>query len=296
MRGRAGLHTMMASQDQGHPFDGQMAVGQFGPVQLCRIASRRHAEGRAGCHVPRGEDPVYKLVFQLRGSVQLKQSERRTLLTAGKWSIYDVSRAYTMHHVDDLDQIAILMPGRREFGFAEQLMRSAGDAPFALSGMATVLLDTARATLDQAGAIAPASSVELGEMLSELAKLAVLEQVHGRPRVTMQETARDRVKAFVLRNLADEDLNLDRIAAALNCSKRYLHKVFSDASGTLTQFIWDTRLERCREDLIDPRLASTSITQIAFGWGFTNPAHFSRAFRNKYGKCARTYRQTGGRG
>jgi AraC-like DNA-binding protein len=286
-----GVTRIVASQDRGDPFDGHMIAGEFGPVRLCLISASPHAEGRFGRHTPQHGTACYKLVFQLRGTAHLEQNARRTVLRAGHWSIYDVSRTYTMRHLDDLEQFAILLPKRREFDLAEQLLRAATGESFETSGMASVLFNTARAALDQATAIGHASSAALGEMLSELAKLAVIEHGRVRPRVTTQETARDRIKAYILRNLSDEDLNLDRIAAALHCSKRYLHKVFSDGEGTLTQFIWDTRLERCRDELLDPRLAGHSITQIAFSWGFTNSAHFSRAFRNRFGLSARDYRR-----
>jgi AraC-like DNA-binding protein len=286
-----GLTRTTASQDRGDPFDGNMLSGEFGPVRLCRITARSHPEGRPGRHTAERSIASYKLVFQLRGTVHLEQGARRTVLRPGQWSIYDVSRPYTMCNMEETDQLAIILPQRKEFDFAQQLLRAAIDESFEISGMSTVLFNTARTALDQAASIGNASNAELGEMLSELAKLAVNAHVRSRPRVTTQETARDRIKAYVLRNLSDEDLNLDRIACALHCSKRYLHKVFSDGEGTLTQFIWDMRLERCREDLLDPRLAGCSITQIAFSWGFTNSAHFSRAFRNRFGCSARTYRR-----
>ncbi|MDB5684898.1 MAG: helix-turn-helix protein [Sphingomonas bacterium] len=286
-----GLTRTIASQDLGDPFDGDMLSGEFGPVRLCRIAAQRHPENRPGRHTSRRGTAFYKLVFQLRGTAQLEQGARRTVLRANQWSIYDVSRPYTMRNLDDLDQLAILLPKRKEFDFAEQLLRAVNDECFELAGMGTVLFNTAQSALDQAQSIGNTCNAELGEMMAELAKLAVLENFRTRPRVSTLETARDRIKGFILRNLSDEDLNVDRIATALSCSKRYLHKVFSDDGKTLTQFIWDTRLERCREDLLDPRRCSHSITQIAFSWGFTNSAHFSRAFRNRFGCSARDCRR-----
>jgi AraC-like DNA-binding protein len=286
-----GLTRTIASQDLGDPFDGNMLSGEFGPVRLCRITAQAHPESRPGRHTAQRTTGAYKLVFQLRGTVHLEQGARRTMLRAGQWSIYDVSRPYTMRNVEETDQLAMLLPKRKEFDFAEQLLRAAIDESFVTSGMGTVLLNTARSALDQAALIGHASNAELGEMLSELAKLTVNGHSRARTRITTQETARDRIKVYILRNLSDEDLNLDRIAAALSCSKRYLHKVFSDGGDTLTHFIWDMRLERCREDLLDPRLSRHSITQIAFSWGFTNSAHFSRAFRNRFGCSARDYRR-----
>lgn len=55
-------------------------------------------------------------------------------------------------------------------------------------------------------------------------------------------------------------------------------------------YIWHRRLERIRHDLANPALAGTSITEIAFGRGFSSSTHFSRSFRESYGVSPRVYR------
>jgi AraC-like DNA-binding protein len=50
------------------------------------------------------------------------------------------------------------------------------------------------------------------------------------------------------------------------------------------------RLERCRRDLLDPRLADRSIASIAFGWGFGDLSGFNRAFRAAFGATPREVR------
>ena len=50
------------------------------------------------------------------------------------------------------------------------------------------------------------------------------------------------------------------------------------------------RLDRCRRDLADPRLATESILTIASGWGFANAAHFSRSFSRAFGESPRNFR------
>ena len=45
-----------------------------------------------------------------------------------------------------------------------------------------------------------------------------------------------------------------------------------------------------RRDLCDPALAARTISEIAFGWGFNDAAHFSRAFRARFGAAPRELR------
>ncbi|WP_260867741.1 helix-turn-helix domain-containing protein [Streptomyces sp. SAJ15] len=66
-----------------------------------------------------------------------------------------------------------------------------------------------------------------------------------------------------------------------------------DAQGvSVAAWIRRSRLERCRRDLVDPLLRSRPIHAIAWKWGLTDPAHFSRSFRVvAYGMSPRDYRR-----
>ncbi|WP_196443753.1 helix-turn-helix domain-containing protein [Planomonospora sp. ID67723] len=99
------------------------------------------------------------------------------------------------------------------------------------------------------------------------------------------------VHAFILTNLGDAHLSPDAIAAAHHISLRYLHRLFHDDGHTVAGWIRQRRLQRCRRDLADPRLAAHTISSIAARWGFTSPAHFSQAFRSAYGLSPRQFRR-----
>jgi AraC-like DNA-binding protein len=71
---------------------------------------------------------------------------------------------------------------------------------------------------------------------------------------------------------------------------RYLHKLFQPRGATVSRFVQQLRLERCRRDLGDPALAGQTIESICRAWGMTNPDHFSRVFRAAYGCPPREWR------
>jgi len=100
----------------------------------------------------------------------------------------------------------------------------------------------------------------------------------------------ERIDAFVRQHLRDPDLSIDRIAADLRCTKRYLHKIFRGRGETLSQYIRGLRLERCAADLSNPELAGHSITELSYRWGFSDSAHFSRTFKTRFGVPPRSYR------
>jgi AraC-like DNA-binding protein len=101
-----------------------------------------------------------------------------------------------------------------------------------------------------------------------------------------------RIRAFMSAHLADPDLSPETIAAAHRISVRYLHRLFQCDGTTVSRWIQQRRLEECRRELSRPGRASPSVSAIAHRWGFTSPAHFSRAFRAAYGMPPRVWQAT----
>jgi len=73
-------------------------------------------------------------------------------------------------------------------------------------------------------------------------------------------------------------------------SVRHLHRLFAHRRCTVGDWIRERRLERCRRDLADPRFRERTITDIAFYWGFSESAHFSRSFKKQFGVSPRAFR------
>jgi len=99
-----------------------------------------------------------------------------------------------------------------------------------------------------------------------------------------------RIETFIEEHLADPALNPATIAAAAGMSVRHLHRLFAYRRCTVGDWIRERRLERCRRDLGDPRFRERTITDIAFYWGFSESAHFSRSFKKQFGVSPRAFR------
>jgi AraC-like DNA-binding protein len=110
--------------------------------------------------------------------------------------------------------------------------------------------------------------------------------LHTRRRALMAQ-----IHAFICANLGDAELTPGAIAAAHHISLRYLHKLFHAEGHTVAGWIRERRLEQCRRDLADQLYATSPIGAVAARWGFTNQAHFSRAFRAVYGLSPRQFRE-----
>jgi AraC-like DNA-binding protein len=91
--------------------------------------------------------------------------------------------------------------------------------------------------------------------------------------------------------LGDPELTVGKVAAEQHASLRYIQKLFEAAGLSFGQYLRQRRLERCRSDLQSALHRHLSISDICFGWGFSDPAHFSRTFRAEFGTTPRAYRQ-----
>jgi AraC-like DNA-binding protein len=81
------------------------------------------------------------------------------------------------------------------------------------------------------------------------------------------------------------------VAEGVDLSPRHVHQLFSDGEMTLMRWVWSQRLKNCREELMNPALRHWAVGEIAFRWGFSSQAHFSRMFRADTGCSPREFRQ-----
>jgi acetamidase/formamidase/AraC-like DNA-binding protein len=103
-----------------------------------------------------------------------------------------------------------------------------------------------------------------------------------------------RVCRTIDERLGDPAMSLAAIAQQERVSSRYLQKLFETVGQNFSAYLRQRRLERCRAELVDPLYEKMSISDICFRWGFNDPAHFSRAFREQYQMSPRAFRHGAG--
>jgi len=81
-----------------------------------------------------------------------------------------------------------------------------------------------------------------------------------RVRGAVQRSLMLRIKDYIGQRFRDPALGPAEIAAAVSISTRYLHKLFEADRQTVSLYIKGLRLDRARQDLLDPRQAGRSIS------------------------------------
>jgi AraC-like DNA-binding protein len=257
---------------------------RFGRVQMQSVALARTSR-RLEVAIPRSG----ALILQRSGSSAVAWRNGGVKLETLDWAVVP-GPMLELESADD-GAILLLHGEEAESGWSRtlELTRAAGRC-MGGSGMGRVAGNFLASLADAADTIDSAQGDEISRIALQLVRSAAWENRDRQRGVSSRHALLARAQAYIARNLADPELSVDRVAGALNCTKRYIHKAFSDSGETVAGHIWGLRLERCREDL--STAARRPITDIAFSWGFNSSSHFSRLFRERFGASPRSYRAT----
>ncbi|MEW9529787.1 helix-turn-helix domain-containing protein [Microbispora sp. NPDC049125] len=101
---------------------------------------------------------------------------------------------------------------------------------------------------------------------------------------------RSRAERYIDRNLRDPSLDPRSIAKGLGVSLRTLHRAFAESDESVMAYVRRRRLDHARIEMATHD-SSVTITYLAARWQFADAAHFSRAFRQRFGLTPTQYRK-----
>jgi AraC-like DNA-binding protein len=271
------------------PLDAQLDAYEAGSLRLLTIAAPAHRviRDRECGELP--TDEMYKLVLQLAGRAEISIGGRSFDLRAGDWSLYDPRVPYSITNFERSSLLVVQVPRQQLRGFKVPNLHTCEARGSGALGLYAVFGGFLRSLSEQLPSLPDGAGPPVSEsLLGLLASTLTAYQEEGPDPQTLPSVLKLRVLQYVQTHLAEPDLSIDRIARDLRCSKRYLHRVFEGDDMSLERRIWQTRLERCAEGL--RAQPSRPVSDIAFSWGFSSSAHFSRLFKSRYGVSPREYR------
>jgi AraC family transcriptional activator of tynA and feaB len=260
--------------------EGQVNYTTVSRLKLCQIEVSQHRIAHPVSRVKAGEHPFVKILFQTYGISHFEQNGRRFDLMPGDCLTYDVSCPHTIISPSLTRHEVVIVPTQllQERGFHSTKLPACKLS--ARTGTGRIAHDFMHAAFGEAPKLSPHIAIGVADTLIDLLLLPLREAGtafdRGGP-VMLYE----RAQAFIHKHLRNPDLSIDQISTELGCTKRYLHMLFSDRGMTVSDYIWQARLQNCRQDL--EAQGGRTITDVAFSWGFSSSSHFSRVFRKYFG-------------
>lgn len=248
--------------------------------------------GRCSARRPAGEAGQLWLMYVVGGNAVAAEGTLRPALAAGDLALWPGDRPLSLHVPDRLHLLLMALPPERW----AHLAGPSGEAPYLQIRHDSPIGPMLAGFFDGLGRQLPAIGDADGATAINMAQALVGRWLDGQ-RQHAGEPTRSRLLARVLdyadAHLGDADLTPKTLAAAHGMSVRSLHLLFEREGLRVAQWIRDRRLERCRETLAQPDWQGR-IIDLALQWGFNDPSHFSRAFRQRYGRAPRQARHSAG--
>jgi AraC-like DNA-binding protein len=272
--------------------EGEIAVDQLATLQLSRVTSTAQHVRRTPARIAWASEDYFLVSIQAHGSGMVVQDGRRALLAPGDFALYDSTRPYELLFDGPFQQYVLKLPGPTLRTSLRDTHRLTATSVSGTRGAGHLMIGMIRTLAADIDALAPESAVAVADSVTQIliAGLSALPAAHRPALSNLTALHREQIKACVRARLREPGLSVAGIAAQLRLAPSTLHRAWAGEPCSLADWIWAQRLDAARRDLCDPALHSRSVSEIAFSWGFNDAAHFSRAFRARFGCSPRALR------
>lgn len=272
-------------------FSGSLETSALKDVQFSTVVSDAQHVVRSRRRIRQAPNDCFLVSIQCRGMGSVTQEDRVAELGVGDFAIYDASQPYELRFREPFEQLVLRLP-RHYFSHRIACPERLTAIAFRNSqGPVSIASNFISHLYHQLHGLDYASTAAVHQALVDLL-IAALAGTSTRGMFTSNQLVmRQRIKSFVETRLSDPCLNCTLVSEAHGISVRYLNKLFENDEVSLSEWMWGRRLDRARVSIESSQITGQSITQIAYDWGFKDPAHFSRAFKARYGESPSAYRR-----
>ena len=273
-------------------FEAEIEVGSLGNLDLLRFQT----SAMEVSHTPTPSSPGADFLVvhqQISGALRMEHDSRRVELGPGDIMIFDPLLPHAGRFSSSPKMLAVRVP-RREFeariGNARSVIARAVKPLKPENKLAVALLATLPSL---AGKMSVTGCDMIENHALDLLALSLAKSFSdSRPRVSSwKNVILSNIRSIVEARLADRRLSVETVAAEVGLSVRYANQILSHHDTSIARLIQSRRLERCRLALEDPDQAHRTVSEIAYGWGFSDMTHFGRRFKRAYGVAPKDYRE-----
>lgn len=263
-------------------FEAELKLKSAGPAEVFEVVTGAHSMRR----LPQdSKKQILHFILLTEGRLDFNHSADSNFLLPGDFLILDSSLDFELSFPGQMRQFVINVPLSGHTRHLLHLMRFAGQAVRGQTGVGAIASKFMLGFAQQADLTGEAQAERLFSHLMDVVNMSLLSAFDD---ISSLESSHQslryyRIRLYIEDKLHDPTLTPLKIAEENGISRRYLNKLFNSQGHSVTRFMWDRRLERCRKDLEDPFLAHRSLTEICYNWGFNSSSHFSRTYKQKFG-------------
>ena len=247
---------------------------------------------RTHTHISQTPDDCVFVCQQLSGELCLEQLGRQVILEVGDVTLVDAQHTYHGNFRPGSKLLALKVP-------RAALHARCGDLTMFLTQKASFGNGISRALSMQLFMLRHGTGISDASVLSAVREytldLIALSLLRGGSEEkpfysTAGALALSKLRATIEMHLNDPQLNATAVAKGAGISVRYANALLANQGTSIIRLINERRLERCRTALIDPLQRHRTISDVAFGWGYSEISHFSKLFKRRFGMTPRDYR------
>ena len=273
-------------------FSGEVTIWDLGNnVSLSRLTSEALRYERLSHHFRAERDEHFLVTVPAMSEVFFSQCSKEVRCNPGGFILERSHEPYEFSHGEAADLWVMKVEAKALAGRIRQPDRFCSLQFNAAEGAGGLFADMLHLIPHRFDAMTPETRSTVGLQLVDLLVLALRadERTLTSGTSSVRVAHLTRIEAFVRRNLGNNDLSPEAIARGCGMSTRYLHELFRDTNQTVGSWVRDQRLEACREALADASNAAT-VAEIAYRWGFSDQAQFSRSFKAHFGVSPKEYK------
>lgn len=271
-------------------FSGDITCSGYGELRFATFTSTAHRIVRRSSHIGRSGHAHFLISLQRSGIGRMQQDGESCELLAGDIGIVDGARPFSVTFPQVVDRAIAVIPASLIHSRAPWLR----ERPIGRLKRDPDLHPMLRTTIERLagpGCRSIAEAELLADNLCNLVALLTARDDGERNASPASVSELDRMVGFVRRHLGDPQLSPQTLADHMKVSVRTVHKRFETAETSFGRALLEMRLDAARLALSDTRCAARTVTQIAFGAGFNDLSHFTKAFRARFGMPPGMYRK-----
>tara|TARA_R110000868_G_scaffold124403_4_gene328953 strand:+ start:5008 stop:6096 length:1089 start_codon:yes stop_codon:yes gene_type:complete len=277
------LDASLASLREVKIFTGENESYLLDDIMLTRGISAAQKYDRPASKISRDGIDHYMIQIFISGGCELNVLGRNVKSTPHRAIAFDLGEIMDSYN-SGFDLLALVIPRGRLAPLLTAPDSMHGRVPDVESGAGIMLADFIKSLYLAAPSLMPteakAAMRALLEMLAAAFNGAPANEVAARD--AGRQAAFLRVQLFIRENLGTADLSPEAIALGVGMSRTALYRLF-ESTGGVADYVRELRLRKCLAEIISVSHIHRHVSEIAYRWGFTDPSHFTRLFRQRFG-------------